>query len=228
MELQTNIDKTKNIISLSHILLPTCNKAEDGEDVFLNVVKKIFSRSRYENNYLDNSFKMGLSGDAFHIEKEDLSMEWNQLTSEDQKSRQAKLLGYWSIVNFPSLGKQLWGPSWRAQVKTLQFNNDSIEMNTEEINVMMAKKIVLRVLHLNVSESTLGKLKYFVNIPKSIIATTNATKVTKTTTAFDIDDKWIEHCWKALKLGGFSLAFEVCNSATVQLLSVLLRNATKI
>lgn len=202
-----NIDKITT--SLSHILLPTCNESE--EDVFHNVLKSILYRSKYENSFLDNAFKLGMSGGVFPIEEEDLAMNWKQLNSEEQQIRQSKLLGFWAVENFPSLGKQLYGPSWQAKVKSLQSNTHSKEISAEEINAMIFKKLKLRVLQLNVSDSTLGKLKYFVNVPDNI-ARKNESKVSKTIKAFDIDDQWVKHCWKALKLSGFSLAFEVCNS----------------
>ncbi|KAJ6648901.1 Laminin subunit alpha-2 [Pseudolycoriella hygida] len=188
--------------SLSHILLPTCNASED---VFLNVLKSSFSRYKYEKNSLDHAFKMGMSGNVSLIEEEDLTRNWKKMNSKEQQDRQATLLGFWAVENFPSMGKQLHGPSWHAKVNSLQANSKQIR--AVEINAVIFKKLKLRVLKLNVSDSTLGKLKYFVRVPESI-AKGNESKISRKIKAYDVDEQWLDHCWKALKLGGFSLAFE--------------------
>ncbi|KAJ6648902.1 hypothetical protein Bhyg_04134 [Pseudolycoriella hygida] len=159
----------------------------------------------YEKNSLDHAFKMGMSGNVSLIEEEDLTRNWKKMNSKEQQDRQATLLGFWAVENFPSMGKQLHGPSWHAKVNSLQANSKQIR--AVEINAVIFKKLKLRVLKLNVSDSTLGKLKYFVRVPESI-AKGNESKISRKIKAYDVDEQWLDHCWKALKLGGFSLAFE--------------------
>lgn len=189
----------------ANILLPIC--VETDSDVFLHILKSIVAR-KTDDHFLYNGLKFGMSGDVFNIDEEDLTMNWNNLDTTKQRIRQARLLGYWAISNFPSLGKKLHGISWQPSKKSLLIKKQSKEINADEINEKISRKLKLRVLQLDVSDSTLIRIKDFVKVP-AYIGKNNETRLSKQMNAFDIDSQWMELCWKALNSGEFPLVFKV-------------------
>lgn len=191
------------IIPPLYILLPTCTESKT--DVFLNILKNSLARSKLDDHYLDNALKLGTSANKFSIELEDVSMNWSELNSKEQQIRQSKLLGFWAIYNFPSLGNKLFGKSWQPpNRRSLQVVGRSKELCPDEIDVIVFRKLKPRVMQLNVSLSTLAKLQHFVSVPANICKT-NESQVSPKVKSFDIDGEFIENCWQALKLGKFSL-----------------------
>lgn len=188
-----------------NILLPICEETDI--DVFLHILRSIISR-KSEDHYLYNGLKFGMSGEVFSIEEEDLTMNWKGLNTTKQRIRQSRLLGYWATKNFPSLGKKLHGVSWQPSTKSLPIKNQPKDINADEIIAKLSEKVKLRILELDVSDGTVSRLKDFVNVPANI-GKRNEFKLSKQMKSFDIDDEWMEHCWKALKSGEFSLVFEV-------------------
>ena len=185
------------------ILLPICIELET--DVFLNILKNVIGRKKLDDHYIDNALKLGMRSDKFSIEEEDISVSWREKKSRDDQIRQSKLLGYWAINNFPSLGKKLFGSSWQTPNRqSLQVVGHSKVLSAEEIDAMVFQKLKIRVMQLNVSPSTLVKINHFVNVPANI-GKTNESKISMKIKSFDPYDEWNEQCWKALKLGSFSL-----------------------
>lgn len=185
------------------ILLPICIELET--DVFLNILKNVIGRKKLDDHFIDSALKLGMRYDKFSIEEEDMSVSWSEKKSKDDQIRQSKLLGYWAINNFPSLGKKLFGSSWQTPNRqSLQVVGHSKVISAEEIDAMVFQKMKIRVMQLNVSPSTLVKINHFVNAPANI-GKTNESKISIKIKSFDPDDEWTEQCWKALKLGSFSL-----------------------
>lgn len=194
----------KNICDVTppvYILMPICKESKI--DGFLNIIKNAINRAK--PNELDNALKLGMSADKFSIELEDTTRDWNELGSKEQQIRQWKLLGFWAINNFPSLGKKLFGWSWQAPERTsLQVVGHSQEINAAEMDAIIFQKLKLRVLQLNTGPSTLTKFKHFVNVSINI-GRKNECQVSAKIKSFDIEDEFLENCWKALKMGEFSV-----------------------
>ncbi len=200
----------KNDIKITpsvNILLPICVESET--DVFFNILRNVIARSKLDEHILDNAVKLGMMGDKFYIKSKDLTKKWSDLVTMSQQIRQSKLIGFWAIDNFPSLGKKLNGKLWKAsKEKCLQFSGNSKTVTAAEIDSIIFQKLKIRVIQLNVSESTLSKLKLFVHVP-AIVGRKNESQISPKIKVFDIDDNWVEKCWEALKLGYFSLDVSV-------------------
>lgn len=190
-----------------YILLPIC--VETKTDVFYNILKKTLARKKLKDHYLDTAFKMGLMGDKVYIEMDDINRNWRELESKDQQIRQSKLIGYWAIDNFPSLGKKLCGKSWSPSKESrVQVIEHSKEISSQENDATVFQKLKIRVMQLNVSENTFCKLKHFVNVP-AYIGKSSGSQITPKIKSFDVDCEWVEQCWKALKMGHFPLDVNV-------------------
>lgn len=81
-------------------------------------------------------------------------MNWSMLNSHEQRIRQSKLLGYWAIQNFSSFGSTLFGKTWKApERKSIEVvgPSESEELQPEEIDEKIFRKLSLRILEINVS-----------------------------------------------------------------------------
>lgn len=202
-DLKKNSMEDDEITTPLFILLPVCTELET--DVFLNILKNVIGRKKLDDYYIDHALKLGMSSDKFFLKEEDISGSWNDMKSKDNQIRQSRLLGYWAINNFPSLGKKLFGNSWQIPKRqNLQVIGHSKEISADEIDELVFQKMKIRVMQLNVSSSTLVKISHFVNVPTNI-GKKNESKISIKIKSFDPDDEWTERCWKALKLGSFSL-----------------------
>lgn len=185
------------------ILLPIC--AELKIDVFLKILTNLIRHSKLDKDAIDNAFKLGMSGDEFSIKEEDLSENWTISKSIDEQKRLTKLLGYWANNNFPSLGKMFFDRSWKPpKRRSLKVKGRSKEISADEIDAFVSQKLEIRVIQLNIPEGTLRKVRHFVNCPANI-GKKNELQISNKVKSFDVDDEWKEECWRALKLGSFSL-----------------------
>lgn len=224
---QESSDKiTKPLPALSsvYILLPVC--FESNYNVFENMVRNIVNRSRMDEDLLRNynALQSGTS-ETFAIDFEDINTNWKKLKRNSQQVRQSKILGFWAVKNFPSLGKKLFGDSWKAhQRKSIDVGKKSKtpeeidvgkkSMTPEEIDDFIFRKMELRVIELSVQKSTVLSLKYFIKVPKTI-AKYNAVTITPKIISFNIGGEALQFYWDELKRGDFSscksMNFEVIN-----------------
>lgn len=189
----------KEVKTVICVLLPFCVELET--DVFLNLLRNVVARSRLDDQQLD-ILKAGMIADTLYIKSDDLLVNWKELNSEPQRIRQLKLLGVWTMYNYPSLGKKLFGESWQApERKIVEVLGDSVK-SAEAVNEVIFRKMKLRIIELNVSHSTLLKLKQFVRVPIDV-GKSNGMKISPRIKLFEIDESAIENCWKALKFGKF-------------------------
>lgn len=206
-----NSEKNTEVMPMN-FLLPVCVETDDA---FFSIVKTIINRKSIDENYVDSSLKLGMSGDTFCIHSEDLLMNWSTMTSRKQKIRQFKLLGYWSIQNFSSFGKIVFGKTWNApQRKNIQVVRPSgiVELQPDEVDEKIARKLSLRILEINLSSSTMAKLKYLVNVPSFVRKNAEQkTGISSKIKPFDVKDEYMEKCWIAFKSGSylFDANFEV-------------------
>lgn len=207
MEKRTNEENT--VVMPPHFLFPF--STESKTDGFFGLLKCIINRKSVDENCFDSSLKSAMSGEMFCIHSEDLIMDWSMLNSDDQRIRKSKLLGYWAIQNFSSLGRTLCGKTWKApERKSIEVvgPSGSEQLQPEQIDEKIFQKLTLRILEINVNSSTLAKLKHFVKVPCTV-GKNNEQQISPKIKLFDIDDGYIEKCWRALKSGVFQVNFEV-------------------
>ncbi len=186
-----------------HILLPVCSQSK--EDVFVTILKRAVARSKLDEHHLIRAFMSGMKGESFAIKMDDLTLNWEQLKSEKQQIRQAKLLGFWAIVNFPSLKVKLFGETHQATRNHVSITNTAID--AAKIDEVVFEKMKLRVVELRLKGSTFDKLKHFVKVPGCVGATrSNEIHITPSMDSFDVDAKFIESCWDALRCGEFLMS----------------------
>lgn len=181
---------------------------ETKHDVFFNIVKTIISRSRVEEDYLDNALKFGLTGEHFRIESEDITRNWAELNTKEQQIRQSKILGYWAIEHFPSLGKKIHGQSWNPPTREsfrIDENSSETLLSEADIDALVFKKLKLRLLEVNLSKSTSAKLKRFIVDPPFDVVKYNECQISPKIKSFDIAGRH----WEALKFGKFSTDFNL-------------------
>lgn len=202
------IDLSKKVLMMSEnkevktvicVLLPFCMELET--DVFLNLLRNVVARSRLDDQQLD-ILKAGMIADTLCIKSDDLLVNWKELNSESQRIRQLKLLGVWTMYNYPSLGKKLFGDSWQAPERKIVDVLGVSAKSAEAVNDVIFKKMKLRIFELNISHSTLLKLKHFVRVPVDV-EKFNGIQISPRIKLFEIDESVIEKCWKALKFGSF-------------------------
>lgn len=183
------------------ILLPVCG--ESTSDVFFNVIRNSIARSKLDEHFLDNALKCGIAGEEFEIEIDDVATDWGQLQSNEQLIRQSKLLGYWAMEHFPALGKKFFGATWVPNERQhIQVVGQADSMNPGDIDKLVFKKLKLRLMELQVSESTAIKLKHFAVDAVATMVKTNEHQLSPKIKSWDIDG---EDYWKTLKLGVTSL-----------------------
>lgn len=206
MSATENCKEDKTVIC---VLLPFCVELEI--DLFLNLLRNVLWRSKLDDEL--DIVKAGMSADTLYIKSNDLLVNWKELNSKSQRIRQMKLLGVWIMYNYPSLGKKLFGEAWQApERKIVEVLGESVK-STEAVNEVIFKKMTLRIIQLDVSHSTLSKLKNFVKVPTDV-SKFNGIQISRKMTSFEINVSVIEHCWKALKFGTF-----VCENVGLELIS---------
>lgn len=207
-------NKGSTNVTPPNFLLPFCEELAESEiDGFFSVLKSVINRKSIDENCFDSSLKSAMSGETFFIYSKDLITNWSMLKSKTQRIRQYKLLGYWAIENFSSFGRILFGKSWKApERKSIEVVGPSgtEELQPEDIDKQILQKLSLRILEMDLSDSTLAKLKHLVNVP-SIVRKNNDKKISSKIKAFDVEDKYKEKCWRSLKSGRnvFDENFEV-------------------
>lgn len=200
------MEPTKINADAVHILLPVFSEIAD--DVFLEILKKLISRTKIDG-HLCSAFISGLSAETLFFELEDLSISEKENTSKSREIRIAKMLGFWAANNFPSLSKKLMGEKWRpVDGRTVAAENDKM-LTTDEFDARIIKKMKLRVIQLQVSDSTRERiLKHFVTVPFNICES-NTEKISKKMDQVNIKEPLMEKCWQALKSGSFPTDMEV-------------------
>lgn len=192
-----------------NVLLPYCN--ESNNDVFMNILKNVVSRSKLDVHYLDSAFISGMNGDELAIEQEDVTVNWTLLHSKEQQIRQSKLLGYWTINGFPSLGKKIFGDAYRAPKRiAVEVVGNSV-MSAETVDDFIIPKMKLRLIQLNVNGSTVAKVKHFVRAP-AFVGKINEQQISRKMKSSDIKPEFLETCWQALKYGEFPKNFDIAVS----------------
>lgn len=195
-------EKVCGITSLEtmFILLPTCVEHDTDDDVFLSIVKNTVGRSKLTKNVLE--FKTGMSGKQIQVVPDDLLLNWKESTSENRKN-QFKLLGFWAVTNYPSIGKKLFGGDWQAPERISVKIVGSEVMDEVAVDAIIFKKMQLRIVELNVCPSTCEKMKHFVRAPITV-AKCNEETITRQIKTFDVQDEFIEDLWEVAKLGQLS------------------------
>lgn len=186
-----------------NILLPICT--EFGSDIFLDIIQNIIAHSPIDTHYLAKAVKSGMNGEKFSIASNDFKIDWKELSSKNEQIRLSKMIGYWAIKNFPSLGQKFSSrKKYQApQRKSVNVINSSEEIEEGAIDALIFSKMKLRVLKLDVGHSTVCKFNHFVNVPERINVY-NECQITAQIKSFDIKNEQIKDCWAALKFGEFS------------------------
>lgn len=190
-----------------YILLPIC--VDVTYDNFFNMLKNVVHRegkSKLTKFYLDNAFKQGMMAEEIFINVDDVdaSISWKFCKSKEEGIRRSKMLGYWTSINFPTLGKLLFGDSWQTpkeNVVKVKSQHGTKLITSAEVNLFMFPKMKCHLLQLNVCEATLCLLKDFVRVPISEIGINNGTQISPKMKFYDIKDEHLEKCWTALKRG---------------------------
>lgn len=182
------------------VLLPCC--VEQDTDIFLSILKGVIWRTKLDDENIE-ALKAGMTENMFYVKSNDLLAHWKELSSKSQRVRQFKLLGYWIARNFPTLGQKLLGDAWQATPETQVEIIGNVLMSAVEIEDAIFRKMQIRIITMNVSFSTLDKLKHFVKVPTSI-GTFNGKKISRKLTSYEIIVDHTERCWAALKCGKFS------------------------
>lgn len=191
-----HLSKLKSSIDMAatYILLPVYNELES--DLFLNIVKKIVSRTRLEN-YLELSLMSGMERRKLIIE-----CDPNDPSRSGEIAR-ASLLGYWCCKNFPSFCKKLLGEQWYPSNGRKVFIGTNQNISDSDVDRLIFSSMELRVLELSVNASTLEKLKHFVSVPANICAN-NPVSISKKMRVFEVAESYIENGWAGLRYGKFN------------------------
>lgn len=188
------------------VLLPVC--IEMKTDVLLNILKSVVLHTRFHDNFHIKSMISGITSETFDVDKDDLSVDWAKLTADWRQARQSKLIGFWVARHYPLICKKLVGASWLPPENCNVRVDGSLKISEADIDNIVSKKMMLRIVELNVCKNTSKKLKHFVQVPLSI-GRVNMTPLSGKMTTFDIQAEHLPDCWQALKLGGFSSNCEV-------------------
>lgn len=196
-----------------YVVLPFCTQFSC--DVFLDVLKKVVARTKLGDNHIEGAFISGMEAKVLFIEPEDLSTDWTEKSSKSKQIRLSKLIGFWSVNNFPSLGKKVFGGRWQPfEERKIVIGDGALlpDIDDKELDSIIFQKFVIRVIQLNVNSSTFAKVKHFVAVPASVCKT-NFVRISKKMKMFEIQDLHMENCWSALKSGkyfmneGFGVSF---------------------
>ncbi|XP_037025682.1 uncharacterized protein LOC119067043 [Bradysia coprophila] len=183
-----------------YVLLPTC--LETDTDVFLEILKSVVLHTRLHDNFHIHSIISGMDGEVFEVDVDDLTTDWKNLTSHSRKVRQSKLLGYWAARNYPLIGKKLIGAAWQPSNTCNVQVSEPMEIAKDRIDEIVAKKLQIRIIELNVCRGTSKKLNYFVRAPIGLNGG-NVVALSSKMKAFDIKSEFVAECWNALKVGVF-------------------------
>lgn len=208
-ESQANDENTPPI----HVLLPICMEAKI--DVFFKILNSILLHTRLHDKFHIDSLISGMNGETVIVDTEDLSVDWQKLTTDSRQIRQSKLIGVWAARHYPLIGKKLIGSDYEPPKKYNIQTTELTEFTEEEIVNIVSKKMKLRVIQVKVCKNTLSKLKHFVRAPMGI-GLVNVTTLSSKMIAFDIESEYIATCWQALKGGGFPSDFQVIFSILCQ------------
>lgn len=199
-----------NVITPTYVLLPFYT--EFSFDVFLDILKKVVARTKLGEEQLESAFISGMDTTTLFLESEDLT---TNCTSESPKSKQirlSKLMGFWTVNNFPLLGKKVLGELWQPPKdrKVVIGNDNGQTKDDKQMDSIIFNKFELRAIELSVNSSTLAKVKHFVSVP-ACVCEKNYIKISKKMRMFDVQDAHMESCWQALKSGKYltSDGFEV-------------------
>lgn len=197
------MSEKKDCPSVFHILLPMCTESTD--DIFLNILKCAVARTVLDANCTTAAFMSAIEGRNVEVEMEDLTLNWEELRTEPQKIRQSGILGFWTISNFPSLGKQLFGKKHEAPQRHDICIDQHTSIGVNFIDDIVFAKMKLRIIELSVNGSTFMKLKHFVKVPGCVVKRGSGVVVSRKMESFDINGEYLQRCWKALKCGEFTL-----------------------
>lgn len=182
------------------LLLPVC--VESNDDVYMCVLKAIIGRTNIEKNPMSRSLRSGMTVRIIEIQSEDLG-PWNELNSHSQQIRQAMMLGYWAIKNYPLMGMRLCGDGWNAPKRQSVKVVGRESMTPDEFDSLIFNKIQLRIIELIVDQGTLQRLKHFIKTPTDI-GKENRVQLSKKMFSYDIENRFQRQCWDALRSGVFS------------------------
>lgn len=201
----SNKKESKNAPAV-HILLPVCTESKF--DIFLEILKCYVAHSKLTESCLMDAFMSGMKGERFSVEICDLTRSWKELKSGDEQIRQFKLLGFWTIANFPSLWRKLFGKTQPPR------NGASVighaETNADNIDEVLFTKLKVRVIELRVSPSTLNKLNHFVKVPEWVgVKWSNETVIGRKMVSFNVNSGFVDSCWDALRSGQFTMTSNV-------------------
>ncbi len=109
-------------------------------------------------------------------------------------------------MNCPSFGRVFFGSSWRVPVRNIlrvKSEKGEKEIKVGEIHPILFPKMMCQIIELDVSPSTGGKLKHFVQIPSTVAGaiTCNEQGISNKMKTFSINEEHLEKCWNALKCG---------------------------
>lgn len=184
-----------------NILLPVCVQTKT--DVFLMILKNSVRRSGALDHYRVSALKSGMS-ENFTIESEDISVDWTKLDSELQQERQWKLIGLWTVNNFPSMVKKLFGELCVVpQRNAIPVNGNSV-FEADSLDEFLFLKMKLRIIELTVCEGTREKLKHFTEV-SDVIGKSKEQRISRKMKSFDVHAEFVELCWKTLKSMEFSM-----------------------
>lgn len=184
------------------ILLPFCVQTQT--DVFLEILRNSVKRSGIsEFHDLVSALKSGMS-EIFSIESEDVTVDWTKLDSKTQQIRQWKLIGFWTLNNFPSMVEKLIGESCGVPKRNAIQVNGNSAFEADSIDEFIYLKMKPRIIELTVAESTRRKLKHFTLVPDGI-RKSKEQRVSRKMKSFEVDAEFVECCWNALKSGKFSM-----------------------
>lgn len=185
-----------------YVVLPLSDRVKS--DVFLDILKNVVARSKLCEDDLQYGVKCGLKAKTVHIKSKDLAYKKEQ-SSKSQQIRLSRLLGFWAVNNFPSLGKKLVGVHWKpAEQRSVCVENQKMMM-PEEVDATVFQTLKLRIIQLCVYESTLDKIKHFVFVPPNVCEG-NSVRISKKMNLFNVQNEHIEKCWIALKEGKFAMS----------------------
>ena len=99
----------------------------------------------------------------------------------------------------------MFGEAWKAvERQSIQVIGNEA-MSSDAVDTAIMRRMKLRVIELNVCQSTLSKLRNFVETPNNI-GKCNEIRISRKVKSFDIEDDHIEKCWKALKYGNLPMS----------------------
>lgn len=177
------------------VFLPKC--IESKNDVFSSIFRLVVNRSKLDGHPVEQSFVQGLRMESIQIESEDFG-DWKMLVSTPQQIRQAMMLGFWTIQNYRSMGYKFCGDAWEVPLRKCVKVVGRQSMTPEEFDLFVFGKMKLRIIELNVSPTTLPRIKDFLKVPLHI-GKENRVEITKKLFGHDIASGFDNQCWNFLR-----------------------------